>query len=133
MSYEKDVEIRIGLRKEIRTLQDEKKALVQMLSDKDAEFDRLRLRLRSVNADLVRTLDRIAVAAGRPDGGYIAERIAIAALSRAEQTKPETCVWRKDGPGNIVTSCGEICSCPACKQGKFRLCPFCGKRIEVRG
>lgn len=54
-----------------------------------------------------------------------------AALSRAEQAKPETCAWARDSAERVtLTSCGEACFCHAC--GGVKFCPFCGKRIEVR-
>lgn len=53
-----------------------------------------------------------------------------AALSRAEQAKPEpeTCVWNYTD--HIWTSgCGDR-SIQSVREGIF--CPFCGKRIEVK-
>lgn len=99
-------------------------------------------RLRAANAELVEALKKIARGVDCPEGrierpdfyasqDYF-EHIANEALSRAEQAKPETCVWDFADPENDVwvTGCGTDYLCPMIKD--FHFCPGCGKRIEVR-
>ena len=81
-------------------------------------------RLRAANEELVEALNRIANTCDGfdecPVGPQTIAEIARAALSRAEQAKPETetCVWTDRGA--------------TCTKRDTTYCPFCGKRVEVK-
>lgn len=103
-------------------------------------------RLRAVNVELVEALEKIARGVNCPEGiikrpdfyasqDYF-EHIARAALSRAEQAKPETCRWTELGNG-IFVGCGHnyfSSDFRYCLQNpaKEAFCPVCGKRVEVK-
>ncbi len=91
------------------------------------------LRLRSVNASLVDALKAVAMGVIVPP--MMSEQArqmmswqdaARAALSRAEQLRQETCVWRYEGEGEYQTTCGRF----DMSGSSYRFCPFCGKWIE---
>lgn len=87
------------------------------------------LRIRAINAEFKEALGKIVEAACRPDGGCISERIATTALYRAEQAKPETCVWDEADNGDFI-ACGARRIDLDMRHVKF--CPFCGKKVEVQ-
>ena len=101
-------------------------------------------RLRAVNAELVEAVkNRLKTPRGGACGirgcalpinecaRYLDEQADArlhAALSRAEQAKPEpeTCAWSR---GEFFRSgCGQSINAIS----GFKFCPFCGKRIEVK-
>ena len=89
-------------------------------------------RLRAANAELVevlRELQRCAQKQGFNDRYETTMGRVQAALSRAEQAKPETCVWSEQN-----TSCNaEPSHSLIWFAAEITFCPFCGKRIEVAG
>lgn len=60
----------------------------------------------------------------------IAKLVADAALGRAGKKEPEPCVWTVN-----VTENSWILGCDESKDTSAppKVCPYCGKRVEVRG
>lgn len=89
------------------------------LAAKDAEIERLRKAL-------------CVVLAARPsltEKGWQVVQEALGEVGR----EPETCVWKIDCPGAEYASPGCWAGYANIKNGVPEKCPFCGKRVEVRG
>ena len=140
MSRDYAIEENVKLQSEIRTLKDEKKSLAQMLAAKDAEIAELKanvLELQSlyvIRTPWIDPQDEITELKEQHAREIERLRRALEAEGAEEgntepEQKPETCVWSEQS-----TSCNaEPSHSLIWFAAELTFCPFCGKRVEVRG